>query len=250
MLVAARSTAADLVAYNASWQELIPREQRDIYEQVISEASARGLDFAFGGAMAAAVYKGQWRDTKDMDLYALPEDREEFVEVLTVCGLKDYYDLLPYDRKWIYRGYADGVIVDIIWAMANGRALVDREWLTAGPQIEFGGAAVQVVPPEELIWSKLYVLQKDRCDWPDVLNLINAAGPALDWRRLLNRMGEDAPLLYGILSVFRWLCPERARELPRWLWAGMAQSLRTDESGPCHAELLDTRPWFGRPVAA
>ena len=64
--------------------------------------------------------------------------------------------------------------------------------------------------------------------------------------RSLERMGEDAPLLYGILSVFRWLCPERARELPRWLWAGMAQSLRTDEAGPCHAELLDTRPWFGR----
>ena len=29
-----------------------------------------------------------------------------------------------------------------------------------------------MLPPEELIWAKLYVLQRDRSDWPDILNLL------------------------------------------------------------------------------
>src|SRR5581483_1023797 len=105
---------ASVTLFLSGWQERIPEQQRALYEQVVAEARARGVSFAFGGAFAAAVYKGQWRDTKDMDLYVLPEDREEMIEVLTVCGMRDYFDLLPYDRRWIYRGYSDGIIVDII----------------------------------------------------------------------------------------------------------------------------------------
>jgi len=249
MLTETRNPAADLVIFPTCWDDAIPRAQREIYEQVVSESHARGLQFALGGAFAAAAYLGRWQDTGGMDLFAVPEDRGEFVEVLTVCGLRDDFDHAPYDRRWIYRGRSDGVVVDLTWAIANGRATVDREWLGAGPQIEFCGPTVRIVPPEELIWSKLYVLQRDRCEWPDVLNLINAAGPRLDWQHLLKRMGEDAPLLYGALSIFRWLCPERARQLPQWLWAGMARSLRNEETGPGHAELLDARPWLVGPVS-
>jgi hypothetical protein len=232
----------------SGWQERIPDEQRALYEQVVSEARARGVGVAFGGAFAAAVYKGRWRDTKDMDLYVLPEDREEMIEVLTVCGMRDYYDLLPYDRRWIYRGFMDGVIVDIIWAMANQRTTVDARWLTAGPQVHFGGELVRVVPPEELLWSKLYVMQRDRCDWPDILNLLHALGPALDWRHLMDRVGEDAPLLKGVLAVFQWLSPDRAVELPKWIWPALERaSQRSMQGGCCHADLLDSRPWF-RPM--
>jgi len=240
-----QSSRPQATLFLKGWQEKIPQEQRALYEQVVAEAGARGISFAFGGAFAAAVYKGKWRDTKDMDLYVVPEDREEMVEVLTVCGMRDYYDLLPYDRKWIYRGYLDGVIVDVIWAMANQRASVDLRWIETGPQVEFGGEMIRVVPPEELLWSKLYVMQRERCDWPDIMNLIHAMGPALDWQHLLERVGEDAPLLLGVLSVFQWLAPERAGELPRWLWPAIDRIVQNGRpASRSHADLLDTRPWF------
>ena len=94
-----------------------------------------------------------------------------------------------------------------------------------------------------MLWQKLYVMQRERCDWPDVLNLIYAVGARLDWRRLLARMGDDWPLLAGVLSVYDWLCPERAAQLPGWVRDrfGMAAA------GPCsrsRADLLDRRPWF------
>jgi len=240
-----QSDSPTVSLFLSGWQERIPEQQRALYEQVVAEAKARGIELAFGGAFAAAVYKGLWRDTKDMDLYVVPEDRDEMIEVLTVCGMRDYFDMVPYDRRWIYRGYFEGIIVDIIWGMANQRATVDRRWLDAGPRVEFGGETVNVLPPEEMIWSKLYVMQRERCDWPDILNLIHAVGPVMDWRHLLERVGEDAPLLRGVLSVFQWVCPERAAELPKWIWTAVdrasQESLNTPHS---HAELLDSRPWF------
>jgi len=57
-----------------------------------------------------------------------------------------------------------------------------------------------------------------RTDWPDVLNYVNVCGPGLDWLHLYDRLGPDYPLLGGALSVFSWLNPQRAAELPDWIW--------------------------------
>jgi hypothetical protein len=217
-----------------------PQELWPLYSCVIREARARGISFAVGGGHAVAAYTQYRKPTKDIDLYILPADRDAMIDVLTSCGLEDYYAVLPYDRKWIYRSYRNDVIIDIMWAMPNQRTEVDLDWLVRGPEVDVNGARVRVLPAEELIWAKLYVLQRDRSDWPDILNLIYATGPALDWDHLLARVGEDAPLLFAVLSVFRWLSPERAQELPSWLWPRLCE----DQGAARSPDLLDTRPWF------
>ena len=226
------------------WKQLIPREQWQVFQRVIRKARARHIDFAFGGAFAVATYTGKWRETKDMDLYIQPSERDEMVAALADAGLGDYFPVKEYDRSWIYRSYVGDVIVDAIWSMANHRTDVDPAWLTLGPAVQFGGELVRVVPPEELIWSKLYVLQRDRSDWPDVLNLIYSVGGALDWERLLDRLGDDALLLDGVLAVFRWLEPSRAAALPAWLGRLRKRPL-PDPAAQCErVRLLDSRPWF------
>lgn len=230
------------------WLELIPEEQWCFYRPVITGTRSRGIPFAIGGAFAVATHTGSWRNTKDLDLYVLPRDREATIRVLTEAGLSDYYEQLPYDRRWIYRGSRDGFIIDIIWAMANRRAYVDEGWLSRGPELRIEGGPIRVLPAEEMIWNKLFVLQRDRCDWPDCMNLIYAAGPTLDWEYLLGRMGEDVPLLQGALAVFVWLCPGRAQSLPKWLWDRIGLPAPPGEPLPQtdahHIELLDSRQWF------
>ncbi len=234
----------DLAALGALFED----DQGVIYRRVIHEARARGLNFALGGGFAVNAYTGLTRNTKDLDLYVVPSDREAMIGVLTEIGLGDYYDQLPYDRGWIYRGYLNGTIVDIIWEMANHIARVDAAWLTRGPEVEVGGEWLRLLPPEELLWTKLYVIQRERCDWPDVLNLIYATGESFDWRHLLRRLGEDAPLLRGALSVFAWMCPGRAQSLPSWLWERLGlpepPSAATPEVNLGHVTLIDSRPWF------
>lgn len=226
----------------------IPDEQWAVYLGVIRAARRRGVQFALGGAFGYATYTGDWRNTKDLDLFVLPEDRQSMVEILLAEGLEDFYAREPYDRRWIYRGYRDGTIVDIIWAMANQRARVDRRWFTAARSAELRGEPMLVIPPEELLWQKIYIVQRDRCDWPDVLNVIYALGPALDWAHLVERMEEDWPLLAGALALFSWLCPSHAQALPAWLWQRLREPVAAGVGAPdvnaARVCLLDSRPWF------
>ncbi len=192
------------------------------------------------------AYAGQWRNTKDIDLYILPAERDRMIQVVTDLGLGDYYEKQSYDRKWIYRSYKEDTIVDLIWAMANQRAVVDETWLE-GPEVQVDGERFHLIAPEEALWSKVYVMQRERCDWPDALNLLFGVGPELNWRRVLDRIKEDAPLLSGLLTVFGWVCPDGARELPSWIWGELGARSPEEGNGEVtarHAPLLDSRPWF------
>lgn len=226
----------------------IPDEQWAVYLAVIRGARRRGVPFALGGAFGYATYTGDWRNTKDLDLFVVPEDRHAMIDILFSEGLDDYYPRARYDRRWLYRGCRGDTIVDIIWAMANQRAQVDRHWFAAARTVELRGEPMLVIPPEEMLWQKIYILQRDRCDWPDVLNVIYAQGPALDWAHLLDRMEQDWPLLAGLLALFSWLSPARAQALPEWLWDRLRLPATNGENPPdvdtARVCLLDNRPWF------
>jgi hypothetical protein len=205
------------------------------------------IPFAVGGGLAAMGYADQVRESKDLDLYILPENRDRIVSLLSNLGFHDYYDENPYQRHWIYRSIRDGFIVDVMWAMANRRASVTDTWLR-GPAIPIEDFTIHLLPAEETLWTKLYVLQRDRCDWPDALNMLYIVGPDLNWARLTDLVDADSGLLAGVVAVFRWLCPARAQQLPPWLWSrlGLNPPASGDARGHVaeRARLLDSRPWF------
>jgi hypothetical protein len=230
------------------WDSRISDSEWSVYQRVIREARDAGIPFAFGGAFATAVYTGDLRNTKDFDFYVLPEHREAMIGAISRAALEDHFDRLPYDRSWIYRASQGDTIVDAIWAMANQRTAVDSRWLTRGPEVNLRGERLPVIPIEELIWSKLYVLQRERSDWGDVLRLIDARAESVDWDHLLSQLAEDTPLLTATLAVFAWLAPDRARDIPDRVWDRIG--LRPPEPGGdpeltrMRANLLDSRPWF------
>jgi hypothetical protein len=233
------------------WRMRIPDSEWAVYSRVIREIRSAGIRFAFGGAFATAVYTDQLRNTKDFDFYILPTDRERMEQALTRAGLHDHFERLSYDRKWIYRASQDDVIVDAIWQMANYRAEVDEQWLARGPEIVIRGEALRAIPIEELIWSKLYVLQRERCDWTDVFKLIDAQSAAIEWDHLLDRLAEDTPLLAGALEVYSWLAPDRAAQIDRRVWERLRLPypalIPNPELSRARADLLDSRPWFRTP---
>jgi Uncharacterised nucleotidyltransferase len=231
------------------WSKAIPDDQWAIYAEVLDRTAERGIPFALGGAFSVAAMTGYWRDTKDLDVYVLPEYKDAVIELLLGLGFEDYYDKKPYDRWWIFRACQGETIVDVIWAMANHRAQIDELWMS-GPEVEIRGRRLKVLPAEALLWDKLYIMQRERCDWPDLMNVLYWTGHEIDWEYLLDRIGDDRPLMAAALGVFRWLSPGCAADLPAWIWdcLGIVQEVAPAGAPKIvqrRAELLDRRPWYG-----
>lgn len=233
---------------NPVWECTIPDEQWSVYQAAIHAARKTGARFLLGGAFGLAAYTGRCRNTKDLDFFVLPSEKDRVVDALTKAGFEDYHPTLAYDRGWIYRGIREDVLVDVIWQTPNRRSEVDAKWFDRARAITLRGEALRVIPAEELLAIKVYVMQRDRCDWPDLINLLYTNCGTLDWEHVLSRMNGETPLINGLLQVFNWVAPQQAKCLPGWvrekfeLKESTAEDLALD---PRHrVNLLDSRPWF------
>ena len=230
------------------WGALIPEEQWGIFGLGVTALEANGVPFLVHGALALGTYTGRWRNTKDVDVMVRGVDKDRAVKALRSAGFEDYFDRGEYDRSWIFRGFKEDVLFDVIWDLPNHRVAVDEGWFKRAQPIWLRGRLLAAVPAEELIRVKLYVLQRERCDWVDVLNVLASALERIDWRWLVDRMGRDLPLLHAALALFNWMSPNRAAALPGWLREQFALPV-IDVEDPAATEvrrvrLFDSRPWF------
>lgn len=232
----------------SEWADIIPQNEWAIYLKAIAAVRPVRWPFFLGGAFGLACYTGRWRNTKDLDLYVLPEHRDAFVDALLKIGFVDYYDTLAYDRGWIFRAILEGVIVDIIWGTPNRRSVVDELWLSRSVQVTLRGEHLLAVPAEELLFVKAFVVQKDRCDWTDLINLLCFQAPHLDWDHVIGRYGPDLPLLKSTLGLFSWVCPVEAAQIPTSVRERLGLEINVPEDPAAatrkRVNLLDSRPWF------
>ena len=229
------------------WAGAISETEWRTYKRAIQAVRQAHVPFLLGGGFALATFTGRWRDTKDIDFYVNPNARLAAIAALNKAGFSDYYKTRPYDRRWIYRSVRSGVIVDIIWSMANRRARVDGMWFENARCAVIRGEELKVVPIEEFIWSKLYILQRDHCDWTDIFNVIYSSGREVNWRHLIGRLKQDTPLLRAALTVYTWLCPGNASQLPADLWTMLGIPKPGGDSRKVirkHVRFLDSRAWF------
>jgi hypothetical protein len=174
-----------------------------------------GVPFLVGGAYAYASYTGIYRDTKDLDLFPRREDALRALDVLANNGWRTERS----DEVWIYKAFRGEWFVDLIFSSGNGVADVDDGWfLHARPGSAFG-KPVALVPPEELIWSKAFVLERERYDGSDVNHLLRGVGRSLNWPRLMGRFERYWEVLLSHLMLFRFAYPGEKDVVPSWVMA-------------------------------
>jgi hypothetical protein len=242
-----KDPSIDRAQGEAILKDLITDEQWEACAGVIREARRQGLGFAMGGGLAFSAYSGNCRNTKDMDFFILPQDEKPMKAIMAREGFEEYTEV-PYDPTWSYRGIRDGYIVDLLWRMLNNRTAIDERWTGCGWEVEIKGVPFRLIPPEELLWSKLYIMRRDRCDWPDIIGLLYAQGPAMDWDHLLNRLKQDAPVLASVSTLFRWLCPAVAARIPAAVWERLGVCIGSEgPEGPVdrsRTALFKGTDWF------
>ena len=85
------------------WVETVSAGEWRIYRMAIKALRDEGIPFMLGGGFALATFTGRWRDTKEIDLYIHPRDRDRAALALTQAGFNDYFAT----RAYVGNGYIE-----------------------------------------------------------------------------------------------------------------------------------------------
>ncbi len=205
--------------------------------QVLQRA---GVPFLVGGAYAYAHYTGIYRDTKDLDLFLRQEDVERALVVLGGDGWRTEH----HPDGWLAKGFKGEYFVDLIFSSGNGVAVVDDAWFERAVPGRVFGQPVDLVPPEEMIWSKGFVMERERFDGADVNHLLRAVGPKLNWDHVLARFDRYWEVLLAQLMLFRFAYPSDRDVVPDRVMTDLlsrtVETLKTgaEEERLCRGDLL------------
>jgi hypothetical protein len=206
----------------------------DFYCRAMEMLLTAGVPFLVGGAFALQRYTGIARDTKDFDLFVRPDDMQRALEALAAGG---YATELTYPH-WLGKAWQGDDFVDIIFSSGNGVAEVDDSWFTHGIDDVVFGRNARLCPPEEIIWSKAFVMERERFDGADIIHLVRALGPRLDWPRLLERFGEHWRVLFSHLVLYTFVYPGARAQIPAWVIQQLASRLLDGHTdGPARANV-------------
>ncbi len=194
------------------------------YRRTLRLLERAGVRFLVGGAFALSHYTGIERATKDIDLFVLRDDVDRIRDALAEerCSVE-----LPFPH-WLAKVRRAPHFVDLVFGSANGIANVDEEWFTHATRGEALGESVCLCPVEETIWSKAFIMERERFDGADIAHLIHARGTTLDWRRLLRRFEPDWRVLLMHLVMHGYVYPAERDVVPAWLLDGLLARMRED----------------------
>src|SRR5262249_34685470 len=185
------------------------------------------LPFLVGGAFALAHYTGVERFTKDIDLFVRPEDSERILGRLAGEG---YRTELTFSH-WLGKAFRGDDLIDIIFSSGNGACRVDDGWFEHAVAAEVFGLPVRLCAPEELIWSKGFIQERERFDGADIAHLLRACGRRLDWLRLLRRFGPHGRVLFSHLILFGFIYPGERAAVPTWVLRELWEQVQGEAEG-------------------
>jgi hypothetical protein len=180
------------------------------YRDAMTLLQRAKVPFMVGGAFALANHAGIERFTKDFDVFIRPRDSERAVAAFADAGFRTEMTA----AYWLAKAFKDDLFVDLIWSSGNGVASVDDQWFERAPEENILGMRVPIVPAEEMIWQKAYIMERERFDGADVIHVIHARAEELDWGHLLERFGEHWRVLLAHLILFGFAYPTERGRIP------------------------------------
>lgn len=189
----------------------VDSDKTDFYRSTLELFNAEEIPFLVGGTHAYFRYTGIARETKDFDVFIRQRDYPHLDAAVQRAG---YRTELKFPH-WLGKIYKDDAYIDIIFSGGNGEAAVDDEWFDHSVEGKIFGVPVRLAAPEEMIWSKSYVMERERYDGGDVMHLLLRTGKRLDWNRLLHRFGDHWRLLLMQIVKFGFVYPSERFRIPR-----------------------------------
>ncbi|HYU34583.1 MAG TPA: hypothetical protein VEW48_20730 [Thermoanaerobaculia bacterium] len=226
----------------ASPAQQLPLDTIDFYRKAMETLQQAGIPFLVGGAYAYARYTGVVRHTKDFDVFIHPRDYDRALEAFARSGCQ-------VERKfphWLGKAWCGDDFVDVIFSSGNGVARVDRGWFERAVDEEVLGMPAKLCPVEEMIWSKSFIMERERFDGADVAHLLHCRAADIDWKRLLDRFGEHGRVLLSHLVLFSYIYPDDAGLIPRGILDTLFEQVKTAQREPAGGKRLCRGPILSR----
>ena len=192
----------------------LPPEAASLYREVLETMNQHGVPYAVAGAFALREYTGIWRLTKDLDLFIKAED---VATALTYLKHHNFHcDIL--DPVWLAKAHRGEYFVDLISGMSNAVIVVDDSWMRRTQPATIAGVRSQLISPEDLLASKLFVVRRERFDGGDIAHIIYGTKGELAWERLLELAGEHWEMVLWALVLYRYIYPAHTDYVPAPVW--------------------------------
>lgn len=214
-------------------------DSKEFYRKGLQLLNDRNVSFLIGGAHAMALYTGIERETKDFDLYVRAQDIEEVLQIFQDEG----YRVERSFPHWLAKVFAGEYLIDLIYRAGNGLCEVDDSWLDRSQVREVFGVTARVTAPEELIWMKAYIMERERYDGADIAHLLLSCADRIDWKHLLLRFGDDWRVLLTQLVLFGFIYPSERHRIPAAVLEQLCGKLSKEQIAPetdrvCRGTLL------------
>jgi hypothetical protein len=238
----------------ANPQSIVSEQSIRFYRHALSILATAGVPHLVGGAYAFARYTGIERHTKDFDIFCQQRDVDSILSVLGSLGCQTE-KTFPH---WLAKAYNPGTadFIDVIYSSGSGIAVVDDEWFSHSVPETVLGVPVRLCPAEEIIWSKAFIMERERYDGNDVAHLLRARGRDLDWNRVLRRFGPHWRVLLSHLVLFGFVYPAERTQIPRHVQDDLLRRLQSEAAATPPADktcqgtlisraqyLVDIGPW-------
>jgi hypothetical protein len=191
------------------------------YARSLNALNDAGVPFLVGGAYAFERYTAIARHTKDFDIFVREADLDAVFTVLGAGGCETEITF----PHWLGKARCGDDLVDIIFSSGNGVARVDDGWFEHAVEETVLGVPVKLMPAEEMIWSKGFIMERERFDGGDVAHILHARAECLDWRRLLTRFGRHWRVLFSHLVLFGFIYPSERARIPAWVMHELSRRL-------------------------
>ncbi len=182
------------------------------------------IPFLIGGAYVVEAYAGVSRKTKDFDLYLRPQHVDLALDVLKRSGYKTK-KTFPH---WLAKAGRGRDHVDLIFRAGNGLCEVDDTWFERARGHKFLGLSVKLCAPEEMIWMKAYIMERERFDGADIAHIFQSCAEKLDWPHLVRRFGPDWRVLLSHLVLFGYIYPGERDKIPAAVMDNLVARLRSE----------------------
>src|SRR5436305_3791276 len=164
-------------------QRIGERDCDRFYRASMQLLEQKNVRFLVGGAYAFGIYTGISRDTKDFDLFLRPQDVEGALEALKTAG----YMAEKTFPHWLAKAKCGEDVIDLIYGAGNGLCQVDETWFSRAQDGELLGQPVKLCAPEEILWMKAFIMERERFDGADIVHLIESCAERIDWDHLLRQ---------------------------------------------------------------